>query len=410
MRPFAYLKAKFGGVTDQKSVTLSDPLALEIFGITPTISGASVTPATALRVPSVYSAIALIAGAIGALPAKVFAAEDGGKRTAQDHPAYRLVHREANDWTSAGELRARLTADALLYNQGGFAYANRVNGRVIEFIRLDPASVTVKADKASGEPIYEVRDGNRVRTYPYTDILHIRAPLDLAPINAGREAIALATVLEQHAARLFAGGARPSSVIETDAKLGSNGGVNTSTNIRKMYRAWRAGDATEPLILDDGLKLKPVTMTSTDAQFLEMRLEQVREIARVFRVPPHLLFELSRATWSNAEEMFQSFLTLTLRSWLDAWEWAYARVLLSPEEREAGVYVEFVIDDLLTANAATRATVYAQFRSMGAMTANEVRAGLNLAPIAGGDTLANPNITPGNPPRTADSNLDKEAA
>lgn len=410
MRPFAYLKAKFGGVTDQKSVTLSDPLALEIFGITPTISGASVTPATALRVPAVYSAIALIAGAIGALPA-VFRCKDfGGKRTAHDHPAYRLVHREANEWTSAGELRARLTADALLYNQGGFAYANRVNGRVIEFIRLDPASVTVKADKASGEPIYEVRDGNRVRTYPYTDILHIRAPLDLAPINAGREAIALATVLEQHAARLFAGGARPSSVIETDAKLGSNGGVNTSTNIRKMYRAWRAGDATEPLILDDGLKLKPVTMTSTDAQFAEMRLEQVREIARVFRVPPHLLFELSRATWSNAEEMFQSFLTLTLRSWLDAWEWAYARVLLSPEERAAGFYVEFVIDDLLTANAATRATVYAQFRSMGAMTANEVRAGLNLAPTAGGDTLANPNITPGNPPRAADSNLDKEAA
>jgi HK97 family phage portal protein len=393
-----YLKAKFGGVTDKKSVTLTDPLALEIFGVMPTISGASVTPATALRVPSVYSAIALIAGAIGSLPAKVFISGPSGKRTANDHPAYRLVHREANDWTSAGELRARLTADALLYNQGGFAYANRVNGRVVEFIRLDPASVTVKADAATGEPVYEVRDGNRVRVYPYTDILHIRAPLDLAPINAGREAIALATVLEQHAARLFAGGARPSSVIEKDNKFaGSDGGVGAIGNIKKMYRAWRSNESTEPLILDDGLKYKTVSMTSTDAQFLEMRLEQVREIARVFRVPPHLLFELSRATWSNAEEMFQSFLTLTLRSWLDAWEWAYARVLLSPEEREAGTYVEFVVDDLLTANAATRATVYAQFRSMGAMTANEVRAGLNLAPLPDGNTLSNPNITPGSP-------------
>ncbi len=398
MRPFAYLKAKFGGVTDKKSVTLIDPLALEIFGVMPTISGASVTPATALRVPSVYSAIALIAGAIGSLPAKVFISEPSGKRTAHNHPAYRLVHREANDWTSAGELRARLTADALLYNQGGFAYANRVNGRVVEFIRLDPASVTVKADAMTGEPVYEVRDGNRVRVYPYTDILHIRAPLDLAPINAGREAIALATVLEQHAARLFAGGARPSSVIEKDNKFGgSDGGVGAIGNIKKMYRAWRTNESTEPLILDDGLKYKTVSMTSTDAQFLEMRLEQVREIARVFRVPPHLLFELSRATWSNAEEMFQSFLTLTLRSWLDAWEWAYARVLLSPEEREAGTYVEFVVDDLLTANAATRATVYAQFRSMGAMTANEVRAGLNLAPLPDGNTLSNPNITPGSP-------------
>ncbi len=305
------------------------------------------------------------------------------------------MHDEANEWLSAGQLRERLTRDALLHNQGGFAFANRVNGRVVELLRLDPNAVTVKADATTGEPVYEVREGNRTKRYSFRDILHIPAQLDLAPINAGREAIGIAAILEKHAAQLFAGGAKPAAVIEKEGTFnGRDDGVGAIANLKKMWRAWRTNESSDPLILDQGAKYKPVTMTSVDAQFAEMRVEQVREIARVFRIPPHLLFELSRATWSNAEEMFQSFLTLTLRSWLDTWEWAYARVLLTPEERADGFYIEFVTDDLLTANSATRATVYQQFRAMGAMTANEVRAGLNMPPIEGGDTLASPFTTP----------------
>jgi len=383
----------FGRDLEQKSIKLVDPQASEIFGYVPTVAGPSITAATALRVPAVHSAIVLISEALGALPAKVFAADDSGKRTTKDHPAYRLVHDEANDWTSAGQLRAALTADALLHDHG-FAYANRVNGRVQEFIRLDPRTVTVKAHETTGEPVYEVQDGARKRTYPYTEILHISAPLGIAPIKAGREAIALSAVLEQHAGRLFAGGARPSGVLLKDKRAGSgDDGKTIIGNVRKAYKAWMNSGTGEPLILDDGWTYTSSAMTSTDAQFLENRRFQLEEIARVFRVPPHLLFDLSRATWSNAEEMFQSFLTLTLRSWLDAWEWAYARVLLTPDERAAGYYVEFVVDDLLTANAATRATTYAQYRSMGAMTANEVRAGLNLPSRDGGDILANPYTT-----------------
>jgi phage portal protein BeeE len=150
------VKRLFGGETERKSVSLTDPLAYEIFGATPTIAGPAVNAATALRVPAVYSAIALITGAIGSLPAKVYSFTDhGGKRAAKDHPAYRFVHDEANDWTSAAKLRSQLTADALLHDHG-FAFANRVNGIVQEFIRLDPRSVTIKTDETTGEPFYVV--------------------------------------------------------------------------------------------------------------------------------------------------------------------------------------------------------------------------------------------------------------
>ncbi|WP_367784398.1 phage portal protein [Mesorhizobium marinum] len=355
-----------------------------------------------------FSATALVSGAVGSLPAKVFAAALGGKRTADDHPAYRLVHREANDWTSAGELRAQLTADALLHDHG-YAFANRVNGKVAEFIRLDPRAVTMKADETTGEPTYEVRDGTTVRRYGYRDILHISAPLGTSPIKAGREAIGLAKVMEEHAASLFANGARPGGAIKSAKVLGDDAK-------RKIGQGWNLafgkGGVGGTAVLDEGMTYEAIdAMTSADAEFTATRAEQVVEIARLFRVPPHLLFELSRATWSNAEEMFQAFLTLTLRPWLDAWEWAYARVLLSPEERDDGYYVEFVVDDLLTANAATRAETYAKYRAMGALTANEVRAGLNRPPIDGGDTLDNPNITPGAPtPDNDNRDADEEAA
>jgi HK97 family phage portal protein len=414
LRGVKELKRWIRGETEQKSVSLSDPDALGIFGVTPTIAGPSINAATALRVPAVFSAIALASGAIGSLPAKVFlaAADQGGKRAAKDHPAYRLVHDEANDWTSAGELRGQLTADALLHGSG-YAFANRVNGRVIEFIRLDPRSITVKIDEASGEPSYVHRVDTRERTYSFRDILHIAAPLGVSPISAGKEAIGLASVLERRAAQLFGSGARPSGILSQEKGLGAgaDGGQQRVNNLRKAWRAWQSGNSSDPLILDEGLTYTQAEMTSTDAQFLENRRFQIEEIARLFRVPPPMLFDLERATWSNSEEMAQQFLTLTLRPWLDAWEWAYARVLLSAEERAEGYYVEFILDDLLSANAATRATTYAQYRAMGAMTANEVRSGLNLPAMPGADTLDNPNITVAKPSGENDNTIPgKDAA
>lgn len=413
-RPVELFKNLFGGDIEKKSISLTDPLALDLFGAFPTAAGPSINAATALRVPAVYSAVVLIAGTIGSLPAKIFVAEaDGGKRTTKDHPAYRLVHDEANEWTSAGQLRASLTADALLHDHG-YALAIRVGaGKPQEFIRLDPRTVTIKTNELTGEPVYVRRVGTREWIYDFRDVLHVSSPLNLAPIKAGREAIALATILERHASQLFAGGAKPSALFYNDNKKGGEGGTSGSKVIAAIKAAYRAatssGSFTEPMVLDDGWKYEQIALTSTDAQFAEMRVEQVNEIARVFRVPPHLLFELSRATWSNAEEMFQSFLTLTLRSWLDEWEWAYTRVLLTSEERKTH-YVEFVIDDLMTANSATRAETYQKYRAMGAITANEVRAGLNREPLEGGDVLANPNITPGAPSAQNDNGTADKAA
>ena len=415
------VKALFGRGVEKKSITLADPLAAEIFGSVPTIAGPTIGPATAIRVPAVYSAIALISGATGSLPAKLYCREiststnrGSGKRTADDHPAYGVIHDWANDWTSAGALRCQLTADALLFDHG-YAFANRTSDdRVVEFIRLDPQSITLKHDDATGEPFYAQRQPNgRERVFSYRDILTVSAPLGMSPIKVGKEAIGLASVLERHAAQLFAGGARPSLVFENEsATPEGERGATVLKRLKAAYAAWKTNGGA--MFLDGGWKTVTQAFTSTDAQFLENRRFQTEEIARVFRIPPTMLFDLTRGTWSNAEEMFRAFLVTTLRSWLDEWQDAYARVLLSPEDRAAGYYVEFVIEDILTADLATRAKTYQQFRAMGAMTANEVRAGLNLPRMDGGDVLASPFTTPAPAATPAASNdnrdNEKEAA
>ena len=391
-------------------VSLTDPLSAWLLGAIPTHSNVSVNPKSAMQVPAVSSAVELIAESVGTLPVKLFVRNAKGKEADPAHPAFRLAHDESNDWTSAAELRTQLTHDALLHDHGGFALANRVNGRVVEFIRLEPTSVEPKTDDSTGEPYYLIKQGRRNVRHEYCDVLHMQAFGGSAPINRARNAIALAIDLERHAAKLFANGARPSGILSSDNDLKDT----TLKNIMDMWTATHGGAANsgKPAILPNGMKWQALALSSVDAQFLEQCRFQNEQIARAFRVPPTMLFDLERGTWSNTEEMRQQFLEQTLRPWLDAWEWAYARVLLTAEERSERFF-EFITDDLMTVNHAARAEIYGKYVAMRAMTPNEVRAGLNLAPLPGGDELANPYTTSAAPAQANNDNppdTEKDAA
>ncbi|MEO9630977.1 MAG: phage portal protein [Sulfitobacter sp.] len=377
------------GKPEAKALTLTDPEAFGLFGMTPTATGIHVSGNSALRVPAVACAVALISETIGAMPAKVHLSAT--KEAARDRPAYKLVHDEANEWTSAGQLREMLTIDALLTGNG-YAHVTRLtDGTPFELHRLDPH--TVQTDyEPDGEPYYIVQTAEQgQRRFSYRDILHVQPFGGVSPITLGREAIALSLAFEQHVASLFANGARPSGIIKSDKVLDVEAKKKIAASWFNTHSRSNAGGTA---ILDEGMSYDQLSMTLADAQFAENRLEQIREIARVFRVPPTMLFELTRGTWSNTEEMARQFYAITLKPWLTSWAWAYARVLFTPEER-AAFYVEFVTDDLLTTDAASRAAAYGQYRSMGAITGNEVRSGLNLAPLPDGNSLANPYTTSG---------------
>ena len=379
----------FGGgtPTETKAATLTAPAAFALFGIAPTASGIAVTAASAMRVPAVSCAVGLIAETTANLPFKLYARTD--KSALTDHAAYRLVHDEANPWTSAEDLREQLTTDALLRGHGYAQVIRNGSGDPLELHRLDPDTVTPETS-ADGEPVYRIRHSQGGdRLHGFADILHLSAFGGVSPVVLGREAIGLALASETHLSGFFAAAGRPSGIIRHPGKLDAEGAKKIAASWFQTHGGTKAGGTA---VLDEAMEYQPVTGSHADAQFLENRLEQIREIARVFRVPPALLMELSRATWSNSEQMMRQFLQLTLRPWLVRWQAAYARVLLTPQERR-DLYIEALTDDLLTIDHATRALAYGQFRSMGAMTGNEVRSGLNLPAHPDGDKLDNPHIT-----------------
>ncbi len=408
------VRGAFNALFDTKALTPinwpSDLLAV------PTLSGPPVTPQSAITVPTVAAAVQLISGAIGTLPFAIYeAADGGGKDMAVNYPGFDIVRHDANDWTSSDDFRKQLAQDALLYGNG-YALANRVNGRIIELIRLIPGSVSVWIDANTGEPSYHVTtapgqsliDGQVVamptssqgeRVYSFRDVVHIRSPLSVdgwagvSPITLCREAIGLALTLEQHAARLFGNGARPSGVLSFDNKLDPA----TSARIRNSWHSQHAGGASgHTAVLEHGGKFIPLTFNSVDAQFAEMRQFQIVEIARAFRIPPVLLADYSRATWSNSEEMGRQFLQYCLLSWLRAFEAAYKRVFIDVTQRQT-FSIEFNVDDLLRGDTAQRGEYIAKMRAAGVITANEARAGENLPAMPSGDSLDNPFTTSGNP-------------
>lgn len=377
------------GKIESKGFTLTSPEAFQLFGGLPVRSGMTVNSATALRVPAVAAAVGMIAEACGNLPFKL---HDRDTREAQkDHAAYALIHGEANPWTSAEEMREQLTRDALLTGHGFAQVVRNSEGQPQELHRIDPGAVSIETD-AYGEPSYKIRlQGGADTILPYTEVLHISTLDGISPIAHAKEAIGLALAAEQHLANWFGRSGRPGGYLATDEKLGAE----EAQNILKAFQAGHTGEASgRPAIFDKGVKYHPVATSNTDAEFYRNRIEQIREIARAFRIPPSMIFELERGTWSNVEQMAQQFLTMTLRPWLKRWQAAYARVLLSSEDRRA-FYVEAETKDLLTVDFAAQATAYSQYVAMRAMTPNEVRGGLNLPPMTGGDELSNPFTTPG---------------
>lgn len=382
--------------SEQRSLAYPDAFDFSIFGVTASLSGASVTAASALRVPAVKAGVAAISEAVSILPLHVYRREaDGSRDRVNDHPAFSLLNADANPWTRGPQLRELLTADAIAYGNGFAQIVRDSTGQPRELHRLHPQAVAIEIDNVTGEPSYRISPNTKAqRILPFTDIIHIRAPSPVStdsvtgrsPLMEARDAIGLLMVLQGHACKLFANGGRPSGILSFPQKLG----VEVAKRIRDSWKAATSGgNSGGTAVLEEGGAFTPLAFNSVDSQYLEIWQLSLTEVARVLRVPPVLLMDYSRQTWANAETGGQQFLTYSLSPWLGRWEAEATLKLIAPEERST-LFMEHMTDALLRADFATRANAYGQYRSMGAMTANEVRSGLNLPPLPEGNILQNP--------------------
>ena len=384
-------------------------------------AGKRVNERSAMQMTAVYSCVRILAEAVAGLPLHLYRyKEDGGKEKAIDHPLYLLLHDEPNPEMSSFVFRETLMTHLLLW---GNAYAQIIRngkGEVIALYPLMPDRMTVDRDR-DGKLYYEYTvstddaptvKGTVVRLKP-SDVLHIPGLgfdglVGYSPIAMAKNAIGMAIACEEYGAKFFANGAAPGGVLEHPGTIKDPGRVRES---------WQStfggsGNANKIAVLEEGMKYTPIGISPEQAQFLETRKFQINEIARIFRVPPHMVGDLEKSSFSNIEQQSLEFVKYTLEPWLVRWEQSIQRTLLSPEEKKQ-YFAKFNVEGLLRGDYASRMTGYATARQNGWMSANDIRELENMDRIPaeeGGDLyLINGNMLPlGNAGAFADTQTGKE--
>lgn len=369
-------------------------------------SGKAVTERSAMQMTAVYCCVRILAEAIAGLPIHIYCyKKDGGKEKAIDHPLYLLLHDEPNPEMSSFVFRETLMTHLLLW---GNAYAQIIrNGRgeIIALYPLMPNKMAVDRD-ANGQLYYTYQHStdeaktvksNTVILKP-SDVLHIPGLgfdglVGYSPIAMAKNAIGMAIACEEYGAKFFANGAAPGGVLEHP------GTIKDPTKVREAWQSQfgGSGNANKIAVLEEGMKYTPIGISPEQAQFLETRKFQIDEIARIFRVPPHMVGDLEKSSFSNIEQQSLEFVKYTLNPWVARWEQSIMRTLLSPEEKKQ-YFVKFNVDGLLRGDYQSRMNGYAVGRQNGWMSANDIRELENLDRIPtedGGDLyLINGNMLP----------------
>ena len=386
-----------------------------------TTSGKAVTERSAMQMTAVYSCVRILAEAVAGLPLHLYRyKEDGGKEKALDHPLYLLLHDEPNPEMSSFVFRETLMTHLLLW---GNAYAQIIRngkGEVIALYPLMPNRMVVDRD-IHGQLYYQyTRSTEEAPTMkgvtvnlPPSDVLHIPGLgfdglVGYSPIAMAKNAIGMAIACEEYGAKFFANGAAPGGVLEHP------GTIKDPQRVRESWQSTfgGSGNSNKIAVLEEGMKYTPIDISPEQAQFLETRKFQINEIARIFRVPPHMVGDLEKSSFSNIEQQSLEFVKYTLEPWLVRWEQSIQRTLFSPEEKKR-YFAKFNVEGLLRGDYASRMSGYATARQNGWMSANDIRELENLDRIPtedGGDLyLINGNMLPlGNAGAFADTQTGKE--
>ena len=371
-----------------------------------TTSGKTVTERSAMQMTAVYSCVRILAEAVAGLPLHVYRyTKDGGKEKAIDHPLYLLLHDEPNPEMSSFVFRETLMTHLLLW---GNAYAQIIrNGKneIIALYPLMPNKMSVDRDE-NGRLYYTYYRGSdealkskdlAVRL-EQSDVLHIPGLgfdglVGYSPIAMAKNAIGMAIACEEYGAKFFANGAAPGGVLEHP------GTIKDPQRVRESWQSTfgGSGNANKIAVLEEGMKYTPIGISPEQAQFLETRKFQINEIARIFRVPPHMVGDLEKSSFSNIEQQSLEFVKYTLDPWVVRWEQSIMRSLLQPQEKK-DYFVKFNLEGLLRGDYQSRMNGYAIARQNGWMSANDIRELENLDRIPedeGGDLyLINGNMLP----------------
>lgn len=352
----------------------------------PTATGVSVTANTALTCVPYFAGVRLIAETVGQLPLIEYRRlSPRGKERAADRKVYQLLHDAPNPEMDAISFKESLQGQAVTW---GNAFAeiqwDTENGMPVALWPLRADKMKVGRDTVNGQIIYvyALPDGTTAKL-PAWRIWHMPGfgfdgLIGYDTVYQAREAIGMAMALEEFGARFFGNGSSPSGVLTHPNRLTTS----AQDTLRKQWQEMHSGLSNQHrvAILEEGMKYQQIGIPPDNAQFLETRKFQIIEIARLLNIPPHMLRDLERATFSNIEHQAIEFVTYTMTPWFVRWEQTCKRKLLLPGEQNT-YFVEFLVDALLRGDSASRAAFYKELYYMGVLSPNDIREKENMNPI-----------------------------
>ena len=367
-------------------------------------AGKNVNERSAMQMTAVYACVRILSEAIAGLPLHMYRYKDeGGKEKATGHTLYHLLHDEPNPEMTSFVFRETLMTHLLLW---GNAYAQIIRngkGEVIALYPLMPNRMEVNRD--SNGMLYYVyqktsddaptMEGSSVILSP-SEVLHVPGLgfdglVGYSPIAMAKNAIGLSMAAEEYGAKFYANGAAPSGVLEHPGVL------KDPAKVRDSWNAAFGGSSNshKVAVLEEGLKYTPISISPNEAQFLETRKFQIDEIARIFRVPPHMVGDLEKSSFSNIEQQSLEFVKYTLDPWVVRWEQSLSRALLSETEKKS-YFFKFNLEGLLRGDYQSRMQGYSIGIQNGFMCPNDVREleNLDLIPdeLGGNKYMVNGNM------------------
>ena len=378
----------FGQARDKPVDKAADAGYSFLFGRT--TSGKPVNERTAMQTTAVYACVRILAEAIASLPLHVYEyQDDGGKKLVHDHPLYYLLHDEPNPEMTSFVFRETLMSHLLIW---GNAYAQIIRdgaGRVLGLYPLLPDKMEVQRDDRGN--IYYVYSRNSDENPMFKeygniklkaeDVLHIPGLgfdglIGYSPIAMAKNAVGMTLACEEYGASFFANGANPGGVLEHPGVLKDPSKVRESWN--SVYRG--VNNAHKIAVLEEGMKYQQIGIPPEEAQFLETRKFQINEIARLYRIPPHMVGDLNKSSFSNIEQQSLEFVKYTLDPWVIRWEQSLQRSLFLPGEK-GKYFIKLNVDGLLRGDYQSRMNGYAVGRQNGWFSANDIREMENMNPI-----------------------------
>lgn len=366
-----------------QSVSLTDHGQVEklmlLMGGGTTTAGMLVNSDTAMRAAAVWGCVRVLAETVGALPLSIYTMGKGGNPVKVDHDLGSVLMGSPNaNMTPQEATESQIVNLAMAGNS--YSIIDRGFGNRTNAFTPYPAQQFEPQLTPSGEVVYKFEDRGKAETLPAEKVWHVKGfgsngLIGFSPVGYARQAIGLSLATEQFGAQFFRDGAKATGIITAENWLTDKQRKDTRETLQNLWQG--LVNAHKVQLLEGGMKYQNVVMPLEDAQFLETRKFQLNEICRIYRVPPHMVADLERATFSNIEQQTQDFLQYTLLPYMVRLEQTANRRLFKPADR-GKFFVKFNPEGLLRGDSAARSSLYSVLLQNGVINRNEARAKENL--------------------------------